>query len=95
MLSEKLSLYSYCKNCKVNCCKGTPRVSEKEKEKILKKTKKDYFKKEALGYYVTRKEKGFCKYFKRGKCSIQHAKPIDCILYPIDPIYNEMGEISL
>ncbi len=95
MLSKELSLYSYCKNCNLFCCRGTPRVSEREKEKILKKAKKDYFRRETLGYYVTKQEKGFCKYLRgANKCSIQHAKPIDCMIFPIDPVYNEKGEIS-
>jgi len=94
MLSDELSLWKLCGKCKVDCCKGTPRVSERELKEILAKVKKDHFRKEKLGYYVTKRKNGLCAYSKDGKCSIQHAKPIDCMLFPIDPFYEEDGSVS-
>lgn len=94
MLSEEMSLWEFCSKCSAFCCSGTPRVSERELREILKKVKKNHFRKEGLGYYVTKQKNGMCAYLKEGKCSIQHAKPIDCMLFPTDPFYGEDGSIS-
>ena len=90
---DKLALYDYCKDCTLRCCTGTPRVSEEKRAKITAGAK-DCFQREDSGYYVTQHKNGFCKYYEDTKCSIQHVKPIDCQLFPMDPIFGEDYNIS-
>jgi len=91
---EILNLNEYCKNCDQFCCKGMPRISKNEAQKIVKESGRDYFKEEKLGYYVPKTENGYCKYLAKGKCSIQEHKPVDCLIYPIDPVFENDGKIS-
>jgi len=90
-----LTLIEYCKKCGGSCCiGGKPRLSQAERDKILENVQQDFFNKEPSGYYVTQQKEGYCSYWSEKICSIQHVKPIDCELYPIDPVMDKDGNIS-
>lgn len=100
---KKMSLLGICSTC--NCCKsGSPIVSDVERECIITQTGNDYFTKVKTkneeSYFIIGKNKNgglrdlskdLCPYFSQEKkCTIQEVKPLDCVLYPIKPVYESL-----
>jgi hypothetical protein len=90
-MGRDLSLLSHCKPCGSRCCvekTGGPRFILREKTLI-----ENRFGKERLinrgGYWVPKKPDGICTFVDRGLCILEEKKPIDCSIFPLDPIYND------
>jgi len=80
------SLLPICLKCGAQCCKrkGSPMVLPEEREKIIKHTGKNAFKKEG-NYYIIPKSP--CPFLtKDDKCSIHSIRPFDCKIYPCNII---------
>ncbi len=96
-MSDNFNLIEYCNKCEYGCCStrigSPPRIYPDEKEAIVKATGKDRFVEED-GYYVPVKDDTGCVYLDNGLCGIHDAKPVDCKIYPIDPVYNEDGNLD-
>jgi len=79
-----------CKECKAYCCKaGGPKVSKKDRDKILKAGFKDCFVEVSNEVYAVKTKNDICPYLKRDySCEIQKVKPGDCMAWPVIPGYK-------
>ena len=99
-----LSLKKYCDPCGATCCRhgeayGAPIISEPEKESISRFYREKYgkdadlFERIVIGtehYYIVKEIDGRCYSLDEqfNDCTIQQAKPLDCLIYPLKAIYQ-------
>ena len=93
--------FPFCKDCPAdsNCCTGKtvdlPILTPKDVEQICRKTGF-----EARQFSIPadkpiskiRSRKGYCYFYKQGRCSIYRFRPVDCRLFPFDVHVNDEGE---
>lgn len=92
----------FCDSCDKRCCfQASPCLTSAERNRILKATGKDLFKR-VQGSYFPRLINGACAFFSEGRCTINEIKPMDCRIFPvvrgrdgmfIDAYCPEHGEI--
>lgn len=93
MGKNSLSLYDICQDCGTKCCiePGPPIVFTREIKRIksyLETNRLKNYLQEIEGknhFIIPRDEKG-CPYLNNGMCEIQEVKPVDCQIYPMNPI---------
>jgi Fe-S-cluster containining protein len=96
-MKEVLGLWPHCKECGFKCCSNTtgssPRLNEDERERIEANRGLEHLKKE-YNYWVINHDSRGCAYLtKEGRCWIHDIKPVDCLIFPLDPVYTENGEV--
>jgi len=80
------NIKNVCMKCGAACCKWEgPRVTAKERAKILKADFPDYFIENGRGLYDMKTKRGICPYLKNRLCSIQKLKPLACLDWPLLP----------
>jgi Fe-S-cluster containining protein len=95
-MTEELSLLEHCRRCGFRCCSGesgNPRICQEEERQINEADGEGKLILEH-GYWVPKKEKGSCIFLNDGLCSLQHVKPIDCGIYPLDPVLDSDGNVN-
>lgn len=86
-----LSLLEYCRNCKKICCNfGTPIAYPKEipllKKRLKERGIKNHFVRHG-GVYIIPEEP--CPYLRKGLCSIEDIKPMECRLFPVKLTFKD------
>lgn len=100
MKNNKLSLYDICQDCGTQCCTepGPPIVFLEEATKIREyvsgNSLKNYLQKaKGKDYFIIPRDERGCPYLNSGKCEIQDVKPLDCQIYPLNPL-EKKGRIE-
>lgn len=80
---SEFSLLKYCRKCGARCCKeGTPILLPWERDRIVKETGRDVFKKVKKWYIIDKKDGEPCPFLKNNLCTIEEIKPINCKIFP-------------
>jgi Fe-S-cluster containining protein len=95
-MGKKLSLLRHCEPCGARCCiekGGGPRFSLKEKALIEARFGKERLA-QGKGYWMPKKPEGLCTFLEAGLCALEDIKPVDCRIFPLDPIFKEDGQMD-
>jgi len=78
------NIKNVCMKCGALCCTWEgPRVTAKERARILKTGFPDYFIEVGKGLYDMKTKRGICPYLRNKLCSIQKVKPLACLDWPL------------
>ena len=93
---KDMSLLQHCRACGSRCCiekTGGPRFTLKERTLIEGRFGKGSLV-EGKGYFVPKKRGDRCGFIEEGLCALEGIKPVDCRIFPLDPIFDAKGQID-